>query len=246
MGCAGSFPSPDSPASCYLRRGRRRERAHLADPARPRQRRARGVAAPRPARRSRRRAAHPPAPRPLHGRLRPLRGAALRARWPAGGRGAVWTGRHRARNPPRPTAASPPGWSATFDCALPTVEPWFRPVAVTLTGRAPRPGVRVARRGAGRPARGGPRLPATRHLRGAPAAREARTCCSPRRPSRRVATTRGGSISPVARGRVAADAGCVAAAHPPAGWTDPRCRPRRGPLGLPGRRPGPAGGVHLL
>ena len=41
VGCSGSYPGPDSPASCYLRRGRRRRGAHLAAGPRHGQRRAR-------------------------------------------------------------------------------------------------------------------------------------------------------------------------------------------------------------
>ena len=44
IGCAGSYPGPDSPASCYLVEADGRRRPHLADPARPRQRRARRAA----------------------------------------------------------------------------------------------------------------------------------------------------------------------------------------------------------
>ena len=60
VGCSGSFPGPASPASCYLV-----DRGRIPAADRPRQRRARRVAAVRVARRDRRGADQPPARRSL-------------------------------------------------------------------------------------------------------------------------------------------------------------------------------------
>ena len=155
MGCAGSFPSPESPASCYLVEADDARRAHLADAARPRQRRARAAPAARAARRSRRRPAQPPAPRPLPRRVRAVRRAALRARPALRRRRCPSTARAgRPRGSARPTAASPPA-STPPSTSAPSPTANRAPRAVhrhPLPGRAPRGGVRAAGRGAGGPA----------------------------------------------------------------------------------------------
>ena len=75
VGCSGSYPGPESPASCYLLEAEHDGRPHLADPARPRQRRARPAAPVRRPADHRRGLPQPPARRPLPRPVRLLRDA---------------------------------------------------------------------------------------------------------------------------------------------------------------------------
>ena len=191
VGCSGSYPGPESAASCYLLEA---EEAgpHLADPARPRQRRARPAAPLRRPARDRRGLPQPPPRRPLPRPLRLLRDAQV---------------------PPHRCAAADPrlgaGRHGRADGA------GLRPAGRPRHDRGVRlPRLRGRRRGRGAgpvPRRGSPGGPPRRCLRPAghrrwpharllrrhravPGARRggasAPTCCSRRRRSAAATTTR--------------------------------------------------------
>ena len=104
VGCSGSYPGPDSPASCYLSRPSRR-RPHLAGAARPRQRRARRAAALRRPADASTPSSQPPARRPLPGPVRLLRAAQVPPR------------RRRSRGSRSGARPAPPtGWRAPTTC----------------------------------------------------------------------------------------------------------------------------------
>ena len=108
VGCSGSYPGPDSPASCYLLEADAR-RPHLAGAAGPRQRCPRPPAAARRPARHRRGAAQPPARRPLPRPLRLLRAAQVPPPRPAAAAPRLRARGHRRADGPRLRPARGPG-----------------------------------------------------------------------------------------------------------------------------------------
>ena len=197
VGCSGSFPGPDSPASCYLVEADARG-PHLADPARPRQRCARGAAPVRRPAGHRRRVPEPPARRPLPGPVRLLRHAEVPPRAVRSRGIPVWgpddTAARMARAYDLPRV---PGMTEEFDFRTYDGPVELRPVPGRGgPRRAPGAGVRPAgdRR---RPDAG--LLRRHRTVRGPRAGRRrAPTCCWPRRRSGSATTTPRASTSPAA------------------------------------------------
>ena len=105
VGCSGSYPGPESPASCYLLEADDADGRTWRVLRRPRQRRARRAAQVRRPADDRRRAGQPPARRPLPRPLRLLRAAQVPPR------------RRRSRGSRCGARPAPPsGWPAPTTC----------------------------------------------------------------------------------------------------------------------------------
>ena len=252
VGCSGSYPGPDSPASCYLLEADHTDAggaAHLADPARPRQRRARRAAALRRPARHRRGPAQPPARRPLPGPGRLLRAAQVPPRrrrsrgsrsgarpapptgWRAPTTCRVDPGMHAGVRLPRPTAgrsrsgpfAVEPGRRSSTRCRRSGCgSPRTAPRSPTAATPAPAPGLDARRRGRRPAARGGV-VPRRR--------RQPRRPAPDRRRLRRRGRPRGGAKRLRAHPR--------AAVARPAGGAGRGRRALRRPAGA-GRAPAPS------
>ena len=230
VGCSGSFPGPESPASCYLVEADDDGRPHLAGPARPRQRRAGPAAAPR-------------RPRATSTRCCLATCTPTTSWTPAGSTSRGATTR-TAPSAPRCRCTAPSGTATRLVAGVrrgrrrrhrrhaSTFAEWTdgRPVTVGPLTVTPRPSTTRSRRTACGSSTGGRVLAYsgdTDACAGAGRAGQgARTCCSPRPRSWRAGTTvRGIHLTGRRAGEAAAAAGArrLVLTHIPA-WTDPRRR----------------------